>query len=70
VILTNFLENTTISNILNNDFSLYNALPNYSVTTNKRTKPISLVKKITDAINYFFVINTSIHNFFKHLKQS
>jgi hypothetical protein len=31
------LENITISNLLNNDFSLYNALPINSVTTIKRT---------------------------------
>jgi hypothetical protein len=33
----NLLENTTISNFLNNYFSLFNALPNNSVTNNKRT---------------------------------
>jgi exonuclease III len=33
----NLLDNTTISNFLNNDLSLSNALPKNSVTTNKRT---------------------------------
>ena len=33
----NLLEDKTISNFINNDFSLFNALPNNSVTTNKRT---------------------------------
>ena len=33
----NLPEDKTISNFINNDFSLYNALPNNSVTTNKRT---------------------------------
>jgi hypothetical protein len=33
----NLLENTKISNLLKNGFSLYNALPNNPVTTNKRT---------------------------------
>ncbi len=33
----NLLEDKTIANFINHDFSLLNALPNNSVTTNKRT---------------------------------